>query len=376
MLTFALKTLVFDRGKLLIALVGVIFSHVLVNVQGGLFLGLIRKASLLVENNEADIWVGRRGVENVDFGYHLPEAWLNRIRALPGIDCAEPYIVGIGVMTLPDGGYEHVWVVGYKPDAEISGQWQFTRGSRRDLNRPEVISVDELDAWKLGYPAIGDVVEINGRRARVVANTKGALGFLVTPYLFTNFEAARTYCSVPSGYCTYFLVKVAPGTDLEAACAAIRRVLPETDVVRAEEFGRMSRAYWMARVGIGISFGASTALGLFVGLVMVAQSLYALTLDHLGDYAVLKAIGAEEKQIYGVVMMQALAIAVLGTISGIALAFLIATVADTPTAPIRIPLWLVSAGVVMNLVLCLVSSILPFRRIRRVDPATVLQGWA
>ena len=32
----ALKTLISDRGKLLTALVGVVFSIVLVNVQGGL----------------------------------------------------------------------------------------------------------------------------------------------------------------------------------------------------------------------------------------------------------------------------------------------------------------------------------------------------
>ena len=35
----AIRTLIYDRGKLIAALVGVIFSVVLVNVQGGLFIG-------------------------------------------------------------------------------------------------------------------------------------------------------------------------------------------------------------------------------------------------------------------------------------------------------------------------------------------------
>ena len=39
----------------------------LVNVQGGLFLGLIRKVSLLVDQSDADIWVGHRRIHNVDF---------------------------------------------------------------------------------------------------------------------------------------------------------------------------------------------------------------------------------------------------------------------------------------------------------------------
>ena len=50
----ALRTLVHDRGKLVVALVGVIFSVVLVNVQGGLFIGLMSKASLLIDQSGAD----------------------------------------------------------------------------------------------------------------------------------------------------------------------------------------------------------------------------------------------------------------------------------------------------------------------------------
>ena len=52
----AIRTLIYDRGKLIAALVGVIFSVVLVNVQGGLFIGLMSKASLLIDQGDADIW--------------------------------------------------------------------------------------------------------------------------------------------------------------------------------------------------------------------------------------------------------------------------------------------------------------------------------
>ena len=63
----ALKTLIADRGKLVTALIGVIFSIVLVNIQGGFFVGLIRRAGLLVDQGEADIWVGHKHMHNVDF---------------------------------------------------------------------------------------------------------------------------------------------------------------------------------------------------------------------------------------------------------------------------------------------------------------------
>jgi len=48
----AIRMLISDRGKLATALIGVIFSVLLVNVQGGLFIGLIDKAGLLVDNGQ------------------------------------------------------------------------------------------------------------------------------------------------------------------------------------------------------------------------------------------------------------------------------------------------------------------------------------
>ena len=103
MLAFATKTLGQDRGKFSIALLGVTFSLVLVNIQGGLFLGMIRKASLLVDNCEADIWVAHPGIHSADIPAPISERWLDRVRGVPGIEEAAPYIVGTGPFMMPSG---------------------------------------------------------------------------------------------------------------------------------------------------------------------------------------------------------------------------------------------------------------------------------
>ena len=76
LLNLAIRTLLHDRGKLIAGLVGVVFSVVLVNIQGGLFTGLMSKASLLVDRSQADIWVGHRGMHNVDFPHDIPLRWI------------------------------------------------------------------------------------------------------------------------------------------------------------------------------------------------------------------------------------------------------------------------------------------------------------
>jgi putative ABC transport system permease protein len=90
MISFAIKTLLSNRSKLFTGVAGVIFSLVLVNIQGGLYLGLMKKASLLVDHNEADLWVTHKLVENVDLAREIPESWQQRIRGLPTVQKAVP----------------------------------------------------------------------------------------------------------------------------------------------------------------------------------------------------------------------------------------------------------------------------------------------
>lgn len=374
MALFALKTLLSNRGKLLTALVGVVFSLVLVNIQGGLYLGLIHKASLLVDNCDADIWVGRHLVENVDMAHDIPVEWLNRIRGLPGIAEAEPYIVSGGLATLSDGGYETVWVIGVDPRSMLGAAWNIVDGGHQYALRPDAITVDTLDSRKLGNPRTGDVLEITGVRAKVVGHTRGIIGFTTTPYVFTTLDTARRYTLVDEGYCSYFLIKSDPGTDLKQLVQDIQELVPNVNVYTAADFSKISQDYWMTRTGIGISFGAATLLGLLVGLLMVAQSLYAMALDHVNDYATLKAIGAENGQILQVVLLQALIIAVLGIIVGLVVVWGAETFCSTPLSPIEIPSALRVTSILLVIGICFLASLLPFRRLMRIDPAIVLQG--
>jgi putative ABC transport system permease protein len=145
-------------------------------------------------------------------------------------------------------------------------------------------------------------------------------------------------------------------------------------VYTADKFRGISRDYWMKRTGIGVSFGASTLMGLLVGLVMVGQSLYALALDHLSDYATLRAMGAEHGSISHVVFIQALTVAIIGSVLGTGLVLVIRQTWNNPLAPIDIPVVLMMGGIFLVFCICFLGAMLPLRRIRKVDPMMVLQG--
>ena len=370
----ALETLIADRGKLVTALVGVVFSIVLVNVQGGLFLGLIGRAGLLVEHGQADIWVGHKKMHNVDFPRDIPRRWIQRVRTIPGVKRAEPHLVGWADMTLPSGGWENVVVVGVDRASLLGNVWNMTQGRAESILQTDGIIVDETELAKLEFPKIGDLREIGGRRARIVGTSRGIMGFLVAPYVFTSYDQAAIYLRKPPGLCSYFLVTLEPGADPQAVCDAIRQRIPEVEAYPKETYSRISVNFWMTRTGMGISFGAATLLGLLVGMVMVAQTLYALVLDRLEEFGTLKAIGATEHQVYSILLIQAFVMTTVGAAVGLALVMGIQHFYNTPKAPIVIPWWLSLGSCALVLAICLISSLLPYHRIRKVDPLIVLQS--
>jgi putative ABC transport system permease protein len=370
----AIKTLIADRGKLLAALVGVVFSVVLVNIQGGLFFGLIRKASLLVDQGTADIWVGHKEMKNVDFPQTVPRRYVQRIRSIQGVKRAEPYLIGHSVMTLPDGGFEYVLVVGCVPATLLGAAVPISSSDPDAIRRPDGILVDSEDSLTIGSPRLGDIREIGRRRARVVGFTQGILGFLVTPYVFTTIDRAAEYLGRGSQEASYFLVQVADGVSPKEMCRRIRERLPELEAYTRDEYAAISIGYWMKRTGLGISFGAATALGLLVGLVIVGQTLYASVLDRLVDFGALKAIGARESQVRAIILQQALSLALVGSMLGLICVMVTQQMMSTPRAPIAIP-WYVSLGSCFVVTaVCLVASLLPYWRVRTVDPGMVLQG--
>ena len=78
----------------------------------------------------------------------------------------------------------------------------------------------------------------------------------------------------------------------------------------------MTRFYWMFTTGAGVAVLIAAVLGLVVGFVVVAQTIYATTMDHIREYGTLKAMGAPNSYVYKVIIKQAAISAVIGYVAG------------------------------------------------------------
>jgi len=370
----AYRTLLHDRGKLVAGLVGVIFSVVLVNIQGGLFFGLIRKASTLVDDGHADIWVGHRGMHNVDFPHPIPQRWQHVVAGVPGVAEVQPLRILLSEMSLPGGGYEGIVLVGVPPGTRLGHAYELVEGPPHALRRNDAVIVDQCDDLKLRDPVLGELREIGGRRVRVTGKSQGVLSFLVTPYVFTSYDRAAELTATDPADTSYILARLDGAADPRAVCRAIEAKLPDVSAMTADQYASVSVRFWMMRTGLGLSFGAATVLGVLVGLVMVAQTLYAMVLDRVGEYATLRAIGIRESELLSVLAMQSCLVAALGVSIGMGLTLFLKASLSTPKAAIEIPMMLYVTCAALMFLICLAASGLPYLRIRRIDPHLVLQA--
>jgi putative ABC transport system permease protein len=374
MASLARRNLFHDKVRLGVTLTGIVFALVLIAVQGGLFLGFTTTTSNIIDHSGADLWISSRGLQNFDSGAPFSERKLYQALATPGIAFAEKYIVGYGNWKKPDGGEEGVEIVGFNPDNPIGGPWNITAGSLEDLKTSDTVFIDELFKEKLGVTQLGQTVEINGYRARVAGFTQGIRSFTTNPFIFTAFKNALNYGHLAADQTTYILAKVEPGVDILALKQQLLSRLQNVDVFTTEELSSKTQNYWMFTTGAGMTLIIAALMGLIVGVVVVTQTIYATTIDHIREFGTLKAMGASNTYIYRVIIKQAIYSAVIGYALGIGVSYIFVYMSRDATVAILLPWQMALVMFLLTLLMCIGASVVSINKVTHIDPAMVFKG--
>jgi putative ABC transport system permease protein len=370
----ARRNLFHDKIRLAVTLTGIVFAVVLIVVELGLFIGFTVTTSSLVDNSGADLWVTSKHVPYVELGVPFSERKLYQVRAVPGVAQAEKFIARWTQWKRADGRKESVQIVGFNPDTRIGGPWNLVAGSVQDLRTPDTVIVDEIYKSKLGVSRVGEVFEVNDHRARIAGFTRGIRAFTTSPYVFTTFKRAQDYTRVPAGQTIFVLVKTVPGANLEQVRRDILERVKDVDVFTTPEFSRMTRFYWMFTTGAGVAVLLAALLGLIVGFVVVAQTIYATTVDHLREFGTLKAMGAPNRYVYKVIIEQAALSAFLGYLLGMTASIFVVRASQHGGAAIVLP-WPMAIGMFfLTLGMCVAAALVSINKVTHLDPAMVFKG--
>ena len=310
--TLASRNLFHDRVRFVATMIGIVFSVVLVMVQMGLYLGFGRMVTTMIDHADADLWIMRRGTKCFEDPSLLGAKRQNDYLAVPGVASADPLVIGFSDWRLSTGEMTPVFLVGSNLQKPGLHPWDIIAGSQQALSQPAAVAVDQSYFDRLGISGVNAEADIRGNDVKVAAITSGIRSFTTTPYVFTDITQAREFIGIPSSFVSYFLVKLKPDANLEQVRSALQAQTDSIEVLTTAQFRERSRNFWLFGTGAGAALFAGALLGVIVGTVIVAQTLYSSTKDHIDEFATLRAMGSSNGYLYRVIIYQALLNAVVG----------------------------------------------------------------
>lgn len=376
MIWLALRLSLHNRTRLVVTLVGVIFSSYLTLTEVALYIGMMENATSVIRHAGADLWITSKGIRNFDFAKLFPEDRVKQVLALPDVLWARPIMLTWGFLKLANGAQEQVEIVGYDPLSLVGAPWKMAKGSARDVRGGPFIILDESSRRHVGDLRIGGSWELNDNPVRLIGISLSAKTFTTAPIVFTSYSFSQEVSSdvVWRNSTAFLAVKLRHSAESARVANVLREELKDNDVLSTNDFVKLTVFYWTAETGIGAALCLTALLGLIVGAGVIGQTVFANTMEHIAELATLKAIGASNADLDTIIFGQAVLDAGAGYGIAAVLAILSKPALERSGVSLALDLPLIGGLLVLVLGISVAAAFLSIRRVRRLDPAVVFRS--
>jgi putative ABC transport system permease protein len=367
-----------NKGRLIVAIAGIGFADLLMFAQLGIQAALFDSNTLLNRGMDADIIIRSAQYRDLNLADTLPRRRLFQIKDLPGVQSAEPLYISRVVWKNPQTRRRtQLTLVGQSLDRPALTFEEINQNLDK-LRQPDTFLFDRLSRGEykdvVAQVATGQAVETEIDRRTIEVGGLFSLGasFATDGTLVTSQENfLRFFPDRSPGQITLGLVKLEPGANAEQVLHQIQAILPPDSVASTKQaYVDLEQAYWQKTTPIGIVFTFGTVMAFVVGTVIVFQILSTDVNEHMSEYATFKAMGYRDRYLLVIVLEEAIILATLGFIPGLALALgqyaLIRNVAALPIAMTFARFWFVFF---LTVVMCIASGMIATRRLQSADPA-------
>jgi len=374
----ALKMLTGNRAKFFGIILGVTFAALLIAQQASIFCGLMLLTTSQIRDIQgAEIWVMDANVQFIDDIKPMSEVELYRVRGVKGVDWAVHLYKGLSRARLQDGNFQQIILLGIDDASMVGAPSEMIVGNVAGLRRPDAIIIDE-SGYKQLWPGepyrVGKIFEMNDRRAQVVGVCKARHTFQTFPIVYTRYSQATQFAPQERKVMSFILANPQAGLTAEEVC---QRIQSQTGLqaVTTDQFAWKTIKYYMEKTGIPINFGITVLLGFIVGTAIAGQTFYLFTVENLKQFGALKAMGASNFKLLGMIMLQAAVVAFLGYSLGVGLAAIFGELTRKSAQLAFFMPWqvLVGTGAAVALI-SILSSLLSIRKVMVLEPAIVFQG--
>lgn len=365
MFTLAYRNLVQEKLKLFISITGVAFSVILVLFLVGVYQGLTTKLGEYIQTIPADLWVSQQGSKNLfDSTSILSSSSLTEIQEVSGVASVKQFN-GRQIALEVNGEEKRAFVVGLGSSSGAVSP-KIVEGTA-DIKSGEIVLDRAIKGVKLGQQ-----VSVGGQSFTVAGITEGGNVLIVT-YAFMSTEDA-TKLFKQSDAVNYFIIRTQDGANIQKVAEAIETAVPATTVMNSKDFVDNSTSV-VREVFLPI-IAVLTLIGTAVGITVIGLTIFTSIIEKAKEYGVLKAMGINNRQLYVIVLQQALLTSTLGFIVGVGLGLGLTSLATrlVPEFVTAISAIDIALIFVATLIMGSIASLLPARRINKIDPEEVFKA--
>jgi putative ABC transport system permease protein len=367
------------KSRFAVTIAGVAFADILILLQLGFQGALFNSATRLHKMLDADVIIYSPQALNLTAMSTFPRRRLYQAMDVTGVQSADAmYVSPITWKNPQTREKKSLLIIGFNPDRPAFNFPEVNQQIDR-IKQPDTLLFDSK-ARGTYDKVIADVkagktvtTEIERRTISVgglfkLGSSFGADGHMMTSQEnYLRLRPRQLQSDINIG-----LLKVKPGYDPNQVAATLTAYLPKSDVRVLTKAGliEFERSYWDKASPIGFIFNIGATMGFIVGVIIVYQVLSTDVNSHLKEYATFKAMGYSNGYLLGIVFEEALILALLGFIPGLAIATGLYQVVYLGTnLPIAMTALTASKVVAATLVMCILSGAVATNKVQAADPA-------
>jgi putative ABC transport system permease protein len=369
--------LIEHKSRLAIAIAGIAFADLLIFVQLGFQDALYDSAIAPHQNLQADLVVINPHLQSLISIKSFQRDRLYQTLGFNGVKSVNSLYIGMGLWRNPTTRIDRailIWGVDPSQTTFTFPEVQQKSDKIKSLNR---VLFD-----RAGRPEYGDIekdylakgsfeIELNSKLLTVEGIFTNGASFaadgnaITSDSTFLNLFPERKRSNIDVG-----LITLQPGANRKLIQQEIAKTIPELRVLTIEEFAAIEKNYWESQGAIGFIFTLGVIVGFIVGIVIVYQILHTEVSDRLPEYATLKAMGYTDRYLFSIVLQEALILAILGFVPGMAASIGLYQVAQAATLlPIVMKTDRAIFVLVLTVIMCVSSGSIAIRKLQAADPA-------
>lgn len=374
----AWRQLMKEKTRLIVASAGIAFADMLIFSQLGLQDSLYDSATLPHSLLQADLVVINPQFQTIASPKSFPRERLYQTLVSESVEAVSSIYIGMGQWKNAETRINRAILIwGIEPESP-SFKLAEVRQNATQLKLLNNVLFDR--ASRPEYGAIANKMqkhetietELNNQNIQVaglftLGASFGADGNVITSdSTFLKLFPQRQPHQIDVG-----LIQLKSGINHHKTKVQLTAVLAnDITVLTRKEFIAVERYYWESQGTIGFIFGLGVVVGFIVGIVIVYQILYTDVTNHLPEYATLKAMGYSDRYLLGVLLQEALLLAIFGYIPGFLISIGLYQLTYAATLlPIAMTLNRAINVFILTVIMCSVSGAIAMRKLQTADPA-------